>query len=74
MSKLSVSRPFCFWFIFGLQEVEVGSVSYYVTAAVVRCAQVLYTEKQLRPTANASECGSLQSAEKLAVFCVLVKL
>ena len=29
-----------FWFV--------GSVSYYVTAAVVRCAQVLYTENRQR--------------------------
>ena len=30
-----------FWFKFGFWEKEVGSVSYYVRAAVVRCAQVL---------------------------------
>ena len=36
------------------------TVFYYVTAAVVRCAQFLYTENRQRLTAHASERGSLR--------------
>ena len=38
-----------FWFNCGLYEKEVESVSYYVTAAVVRCAQIqpFYTLKPM---------------------------
>ena len=42
-----------------MQQIEL-SVSYYVTAAVVRCAQVLYTENRQQPTVLACEQGSLQ--------------
>ena len=41
------------------------SFFYYVTAAVVRCAQVLYTENRQQQTAHASERSSLQKS-----FCL----
>ena len=53
-----------FWFKFGFWEKEVGSVSYYVRAAVVRCAQVLiiktenlYTECYCSAAAWAGHLG-----------------
>ena len=50
----------CFWFVFGL---VVGSVSYYATAVVVRCAQVLYTENRQMPTAENYTSGTKQSLD-----------
>ena len=54
---------------------EVGSVSYYVTAAVVRCAQVLYTENRQHDRApwNHTSLGMLILDTVPLHYCNLVR-